>query len=238
MRIVRDSRGFLWFCTVEGLSRFDGAEFTSYGREQGLASPFVNDLLEVGLGEYWLATYGGGVVRFSLRKDASPAVDGHLRSRFKVYPIGDGPAVNRVRVLCRDRAGRIWVGTEGGLFLLEEGNGVVQFRSIELGLASQPNHPVQVWALLEDREGSLWIGTSAGLVRRMPTGEVSQCRGMSLPGDGLVRSLLQDREGRIWLSQQAVLTVFKPQPSRAAVIQRFNLNQWTQVRNSSEPVSI
>jgi PAS domain S-box-containing protein len=222
IRIVRDSRGFLWFCTVEGLSRFDGAEFTSYGREQGLASPFVNDLLEVGLGEYWLATYGGGVVRFSLRKDASPAVDGHLRSRFKAYPIADGPAVNRVRVLCRDRAGRIWVGTEGGLFLLEERNGVVQFRSIELGLASQPSHPVQVWALLEDREGSLWVGTSAGLVRRMPTGEVSQCRGMSLPGDGLVRSLLQDREDRIWLSQQAALTVFKPQPSRAAVIQRFN----------------
>ena len=24
-RIVRDSRGFVWFCTDEGLSRFDGA---------------------------------------------------------------------------------------------------------------------------------------------------------------------------------------------------------------------
>src|SRR5438552_1281785 len=26
-RIVRDSRGYLWFCTSEGLSRFDGFEF-------------------------------------------------------------------------------------------------------------------------------------------------------------------------------------------------------------------
>src|SRR5213594_1641639 len=30
-KIVRDSRGFLWFCTVEGLSRFYGYTFTTYG---------------------------------------------------------------------------------------------------------------------------------------------------------------------------------------------------------------
>jgi ligand-binding sensor domain-containing protein len=28
-RIVRDARGFLWFCTADGLSRFDGLEFVT-----------------------------------------------------------------------------------------------------------------------------------------------------------------------------------------------------------------
>src|SRR5688572_24758609 len=58
-RIVRDSRGFLWFCTVQGLSRFDGYRFVTYGTQQGLASASVVDLLETRDGVYWAATGGG-----------------------------------------------------------------------------------------------------------------------------------------------------------------------------------
>ena len=63
-KIVKDSRGFLWFCTFEGLSRFDGYAFTNYGVDDGLPSPVVNDLLETREGEYWVAT-DGGLVRFN-----------------------------------------------------------------------------------------------------------------------------------------------------------------------------
>jgi ligand-binding sensor domain-containing protein len=45
-RIVKDSRGFMWFCTTEGLSRFDGCSFTNYTTDQGLPGSAVTDLLE------------------------------------------------------------------------------------------------------------------------------------------------------------------------------------------------
>lgn len=53
-RIVQDSRGFIWFCTAAGLSRFDGYQFTNYGPENGLPSLSINDLVEAGDGVYWI----------------------------------------------------------------------------------------------------------------------------------------------------------------------------------------
>src|ERR1051326_4104772 len=57
-RIAVDSRGLLWFCTRDGLSRFDGSRFVTYSTQQGLPIPHVNHLLETREGVYWIATNG------------------------------------------------------------------------------------------------------------------------------------------------------------------------------------
>src|SRR5207244_302569 len=72
-RIVRDSRGFLWFATHEGLSRFDGYQFTNYTADQGLPQGSINDLLETRNGDYWIAT-GDGVVHFNPKSIPQPHV--------------------------------------------------------------------------------------------------------------------------------------------------------------------
>ena len=61
-KIVRDSRGFLWFCTAEGLSRFDGSRFTNFTTDQGLPHRDVNELFETKDGTYLIGTAGGLVV--------------------------------------------------------------------------------------------------------------------------------------------------------------------------------
>src|ERR1017187_9822646 len=58
-RIVADSRGFLWFCTPEGLSRFDGNRFVSYGVGEGLANRLVSTLVETRAGDYYVGTARG-----------------------------------------------------------------------------------------------------------------------------------------------------------------------------------
>src|SRR5262245_17489365 len=66
-QIVRDSHGFLWFCTAAGgLSRFDGARFTTYSRAEDFPHHSINGILEDTDGTYWIATNGGGVYHFDL----------------------------------------------------------------------------------------------------------------------------------------------------------------------------
>ncbi len=58
-KIVTDSRSFIWFCTPEGLSRFDGYRFKNFGVAEGLPNRSVNTLLETRSGEFLVGTDGG-----------------------------------------------------------------------------------------------------------------------------------------------------------------------------------
>src|SRR5215204_5482111 len=219
-RIVRDSRGFLWFCTVQGLSRFDGYRFVTYGTEQGLTSASVVDLLETRDGVYWAAT-DGGISRLNLsthlNRDArkhSPTA--HKRASeaerlFTSFQVGAG-ARNIVNILYQDKAGNILVGTDDGVLQLEEtGDGGVTFRPVDLGIQPPVNRTLRVRAFLEDREGSLWIGTSQGLVRRLPGGDLVVHQLAPAGQPDYVRALLQDKDGRIWVGHKFGLIAFVPE---------------------------
>lgn len=65
--VFQDSRGYLWITTRNGVSRFDGTEFSNYFRKDGLNTNFVNQILEDGDG-YIYALSSHGLSRFDGRK--------------------------------------------------------------------------------------------------------------------------------------------------------------------------
>lgn len=217
-RILHDSRGFLWFSTGGGLSRFDGHRFTTYSLEHGLPNFSVNDVLETSAGVYWVATNGGGVARFDPRRNLTTARQelarrqpGADRAVFEAVSVGDDAASSRVNVIFEDRTGVLWAGTDGGLYRWKTSSGPPAFRFVELG-ASLEERTLQVWWLTEDDPGDLWIGTSEGVVRRRRDGRTVHHPIEPRQGADHVFALLFDRHGRLWIGHDAGVYAVVPAP--------------------------
>ncbi len=228
-RIVRDSLGFLWFCTFEGLSRFDGYGFTTYGVEHGLPSPVVNDLLETRDGLYWVAT-AAGLCLFNPKGIAQSRVHGGreaaaANAMFTVYFPNDDAGSRNVTKLLETSAGALWCGTARGLYRLEQNNGQVVFQLAGVRMATGNKTYIQVTSIIEDERGALWIGSATGIIRLLRDGRVEHYHKdrHGLP-DNSIHSLLEDREGRIWVGTREgglCRLVSDPDPARAVVARLF-----------------
>jgi len=100
--IVADSRGFLWFCTPEGLSRFDGRRFVNYSASDGLPHSRVFALTETSSGDLWIGT-ARGLSRITANDRAA-----RLTS-YKLAP--QGPA-NYIVALAESRSGTMLAATQ------------------------------------------------------------------------------------------------------------------------------
>ncbi|MGD0583604.1 MAG: histidine kinase [Bacteroidales bacterium] len=100
--IIRDKSGYIWICTWDGLSRFDGYEFKNYhhipGDSTSLPYFSVARIVLDGSNDFWIQADNGTLARFNRRTDNfSPVrrINGELLSNFQS--------------ICNDEKGNVWI---------------------------------------------------------------------------------------------------------------------------------
>jgi len=190
-RGTRDQLGYLWFATIDGISRFDGHRFESFGVRDGLPSSAAYDILATRDGAIWVAT------------DAGLAwLDPRTRgTRLQFHAVAtDGAAL----ALSEDADGRLWVATTRGLVEVVGSTPIARPLDFE-------NRPATIIAIVSDpTDRSLWLGTWHGVVHRRADGSSEQ---YPFAGDGVfddrVFALCIDHRRRLWISHvdQKVLAI-------------------------------
>ena len=183
--IAQDRRGFMWFGTVRGLTRYDGYTLRTFRHDDAdstsLADDRVNALHVDAAGALWAGT-GGGLSRYDAGREA-----------FESYRVGAGERL-AVQSLADDGRGTLWVGTTRGVYRLE-----AAARRAAALVSGTPLDSANVTAAFRDRDGRLWLGTEGrGLFQVDPATGAVRTFARELPGAD-VRDVAQDSAGNLWL---------------------------------------
>lgn len=200
--IHADSRGFLWFCTREGLSRFDGYRFVNYTVEDGLPHNLITALLETRSGEYFVGT-GRGVSRIN---------PSGSKSLFTTYTPELNSPDRRVTALRESRSGKIWCSTRRALYEWDRAN---HFRRIPIPLHSDIND------ILEDPQGNIWVATSREILVMGDRGVVKTFTPKVGAREDRIYSLLLDSSGRIWAAARGGVFLFVQRTGGAWSLERI-----------------
>jgi len=205
-----------------GLNRIREGKVSAYSSRDGFVSPNIYSICGDGRGGLWAGTYDGQVYRLSegtvmplddLQRGArdstriralcweSPDVlwiaseRSFRRLRGGVsttYSTRDGMPQSPVRVILRDRDGRVWAGTDGGGLACLQGGRLCLYTRAD-GLAGD-----SIRALLQDHRGDLWIGCYSGLSRFREGHFKTYTTADGLSSDR-IRALHEDRDGTLWI---------------------------------------
>jgi signal transduction histidine kinase/DNA-binding response OmpR family regulator/ligand-binding sensor domain-containing protein len=207
-RVVRDSLGFVWIGTVNGLERFDGYGIKEYRNAEqdpySLSSNIVQSLFCDSKNRLWIGTLYTGISLYN-----------RFRDRFINFPLPDGYSVTgrtmRPRRFVEDSSGTIWFSSRGGIVRIDVPSlfgpsdfdslaRYVRFRAIPL---AKPETEVYDLCVLKD--GTFVAGTDSGLVILDPaTLILSRPHFSNRVAHRLeslsIRSLVQEPDRTLWVA--------------------------------------
>ena len=199
-KVIQDKRGFIWLATENGISQYDGYEFTNFYHKpflntQGPSSVNITTACFDKQGIMWIGTFGEGLNRFDPDKEKFE----YFRASDKSNTLSN----NYLSDIEVDHRGNIWIGTEYGLN--EYNPRSKQFKTYFLSSKQgDPKLEEKITSLCFDYKNRLWIGTHTGGVYLMnQSGKISLVQNIKAP----VSDILNLENGETWILTQGKGTV-------------------------------
>lgn len=146
--IYKDSYGFIWFGTLEGLDRYDGVEVRPYSSKFSEAVENVNSITEDFEKHLWVGT-STGLFRYNNTSD-----------KFERISIDIKNITVRAIAIMPDSS--LCVGTTNGLYVVN----AKSLHAKHLLFNDSPGNKVNyITGIFPDNHGNCWFSTLSGLVR-------------------------------------------------------------------------
>lgn len=183
----QDSKGRMWFGTIDGLHSFDGCNITEW-RDESVVSlgSVISVIKDDGQDRLWIGS-GNGVALFDLKLERfmELPVDGVRGMRIK-SPVSD---------ILHDSHGRMWMATVGeGVFCYD-----LSTRELRQYPAVTKIDNDIVRSIIEDSSGNIWAGTNSGVCRYNATQDRFVPVGDSDDDRVEVISLFEDSRHNLWV---------------------------------------
>lgn len=196
-----DSKTF-WVGTEEGIYIFD-LETERFSPLKGMETNGVFDILKDSRGIIWIATRSNGLYRYD------PSTKTYRQFRANAGN-PNTVSINLVRKLVEDSEGNIWIGSFGGIDVLDPESGT--FRHYKAGKEDGTLSSNQVLTLYRDLEGNIWVGTLSGGLNKWSrhTGRFTTYKvdGPGSINDNIVRVIYQPSPDKLYVGTEKGLNVF------------------------------
>jgi signal transduction histidine kinase/ligand-binding sensor domain-containing protein len=222
--LCEDKSGVLWVAS-SALDKFNAAtnNFTHYPLSATKAVA-VTDVVETRTGELWVGSKAGLYVMDRAQDRVQAVFKAFTHNPSNEASVGN----NLIHTLYEDRAGKLWIGHEGGLDCYDAATKQFQhFRSqmisqsssqppSQLASASSSLAAGSVTCLYEDSKGRFWVGTRGGLHQFDRTSGTVTARYTHREGrpglpDNAIAAILEDGKGNLWISTRRGLVRFTPE---------------------------
>ena len=177
---LEDDAGRIWISSFDqGIDVYDQGEIVQhYDQQNGLGGSDISYSYKDSQGRLWFASYTGGLTRY----------DG----KFTVFNESHGLASNQVFSMVELRPGKLLVGSDKGVNIIE-GDRIIEHWDMEEGLPDNT-----IYALFIDKQDNIWMGSPTGVFRKK--GDKITAYGLNEGIPEAVFSILQDPWGRLWFA--------------------------------------